>query len=83
MISRSRSLREMRITFYRPCVLAKSDHLACDKFSKLQLSLTPLYRETRILLHAKWSNLQNTQRNCIKFSGMLGEDEIMIQEKFC
>ena len=24
------------------CVLSKLDHLACDKFSKLQLSLTPL-----------------------------------------
>ena len=40
-------------------------------------------RETRILLHAKWSNFQNTQQNCTKFSGMLGEHEKMIQEKFC
>ena len=40
---------------------------------------------TLILLHAKWSNLQNTQQNSIEFSVMLllGEDEKMIQEKFC
>ena len=35
-----------------------------------------------MLLHAKWSNLQNTQQNSTKFSGMLGEDEKMILEKF-
>ena len=46
------------------CVLAKLDHLAYSKFSK-----------TRILLHAKWSNLQNTQQNRTKFSGMLEENK--------
>ena len=43
----------------------------------------PPYRETRFILHAKWSNFQNTQQYCTKFSGMLGEDVKMIREKFC
>ena len=47
------------------------------------LDLQHHYRETRFLLHAKWSNFQNTQQNCTKFSGMLGEDEKMIREKMC
>ena len=32
-------------------------------------------------LHTNWSNLQNTQQNSTKFSGMSGEDEKMIIEK--
>ena len=52
--------------------------MACITFSKLQLSFHH-YRETRMLLHAKWSNLQNTQQNTqpnsTKFSAMSGEDE--------
>ena len=35
-----------------------------------------------ILLHAKWSNLTNTQTKSTKFSEMLGEDEKMTREKF-
>ena len=34
------------------------------------------------LLHAKWSNFASTQKKSTKFSGMLGEDEKMIREKF-
>ena len=35
--------------------------------------------------HAKWSNFanSNTQQNCTKFSGMLGEHEKIIREKLC
>ena len=33
-------------------------------------------------LHAKWSSLQNTQQKSTKFSGMLGGDGNIIQEKF-
>ena len=50
------------------CVLSKLDHLACNTFAKSQLS----YHETRILLHAKWSNLQNTQQNSTTCLAMLG-----------
>ena len=35
------------------------------------------------LIHAKWSNFDNIPKNSTKFSGMLGEDEKMIREKFC
>ena len=35
------------------------------------------------LLHAKWSNFDNTPKKSTKFSRMLGEDEKMICEKFC
>ena len=69
------------------CVLSKLDHLAYNKFSKLQHSLAPLTcnKNSITLSHAKWSNLQNTQQNYTKFLGMLllGEDEKMIREKFC
>ena len=34
------------------------------------------------LLHAKWYNFDNTPEKSSKFSGMLGEDEKMIREKF-
>ena len=35
------------------------------------------------LLHAKWSNLANTQHNPTKFSEMLGGDEkILLLKKF-
>ena len=61
------------------CLLSKLNHLACNKVTKSHVH----YRETGILLHAKWSNLQNTQENSTKFSGMLGEDEKMIQQKIC
>ena len=80
IFSSSPNIPENLVDFF--CVLAKLDHLACNKFSKLQLSntITPHYyirhyRETRILLHAKWSNFRNTQHNCTKFSGMLGGDK--------
>ena len=33
------------------------------------------------LLHAKWSNFDNTQKKFSKFSRMLGEDEKIIREK--
>ena len=33
--------------------------------------------------YAKWSKFQNTQQNFTKFSGMLGEHEKSIREKFC
>ena len=35
------------------------------------------------LSHAKWSNFDNTRKKSSVFSGMLGEDEKMISEKFC
>ena len=35
------------------------------------------------LLHATWSNFENTQKNPPNFSGMLQEDEKMISENFC
>ena len=41
----------------------------------LSKALIHHYRDTRILSHAKWSNLQNTQPNSTKVSAMLGEDE--------
>ena len=64
------------------CLLAKLDHLACNKFSKLQLSST-LLPWNKNPINAKWSNFQNTQQNCTKFSGMLGEYEKIIREKRC
>ena len=61
------------------CVLSKLDHSACSNFPKLQLFFHH-YRETRILLHAKWSNLQNTPKNSINFKPMLGEDGKMTKK---
>ena len=40
IFSSSPNIPENLVDFF--CVLAKLDHLACNKFSKLQLSLTPL-----------------------------------------
>ena len=47
------------------CVFWKLGDLACIYFSKLQLSFHH-YRETRMLLHAKWFNSQNRQHNSTK-----------------
>ena len=40
IFSSSPNIPENLVDFF--CVLAKLDHLACNKLSKLQLSLTPL-----------------------------------------
>ena len=42
---------------------------------------TLLCGETRIILHAKWSSLHNTQQYYTKVSAMLIEDEKTIREK--
>ena len=61
------------------CVLSKLDHFACDILFFNDGSHFTIYRDTRIILHAKWSNLQNTEK-ITKFSEMLGEDKKMTQE---
>ena len=61
-------------------VFWKKDLLACNNFSKLQLSFHH-YRETKKILHTRWSSLQNTQQNSTNFSAMLGDDEKIIRKK--
>ena len=54
------------------CILLKLDDLACNNIFKWLLSL-------HHILHAKWSDWQNTRQNSTKFSAMLGK---MITEQF-
>ena len=54
-----------------------------NKLKKITALILPLaYRETRIILQAKWSNLQNTQQNSTKFSAMLGKMKKLLNQQF-
>ena len=67
------------------CVFCKLDYLACNRILVLFHGDDVKERcDFENLLHAKWSNFDyNTPKKSTKFTGMLGEDEKMIREKFC
>ena len=61
------------------CVFCKLDHLACTVVEFLFHGNDVEERcDVENLLHAKWSNFDNTTKKSTKFSGMLAEDEKMI-----
>ena len=57
-------------------VLSKSDHFTSNQNDRSQFHQ---YGETRVTLHAKWSDFENTPQNSTKFSTMLGEGKKMEQ----